>query len=208
MQQIFAKHAEKGTKPPLHRLQQITECLIDGLVEDHESVRAVSTIPVRTELIPSQSIVTCVKTIYVLTSTDPSILSTAKATILLPFLKSATTVRLFGYARVVLTGAGRGTSHLRVSPQNLPLGGRCDAQVDGKVLQGPPDRAHPDDQQTASRQRCSSASSLCRADAPQTLQEVVACFCAVVRGQTHDFVRLITIFKACICAYTAPANAS
>ena len=30
------------------------------------------------------------------------------------------------------------------------------------------------------------------------MQEIVACFCAVIRGQTHDFTRLVTIFKACI----------
>ena len=41
MRQIFAKHLEKGTKPPIRRLQEITECLIDGLVEDQESVRSV-----------------------------------------------------------------------------------------------------------------------------------------------------------------------
>lgn len=35
----------------------------------------------------------CIKTIHVLNAADPSLLSTAKATILLPFLKSASTVR-------------------------------------------------------------------------------------------------------------------
>lgn len=43
---------------------------------------------------PSQNLVSCIKTIYILSSTDPLLLSTAKASILLPFLKSATTVRV------------------------------------------------------------------------------------------------------------------
>lgn len=35
---IIAKHLEKGTKAPLERLRQVTESLIDGLVEDDESL--------------------------------------------------------------------------------------------------------------------------------------------------------------------------
>lgn len=35
---------------------------------------------------------------------------------------------------------------------------------------------------------------------PQTMQEVAACLCAVIRGQTHDFAKLIAVFKACACA--------
>lgn len=34
----------------------------------------------------------------------------------------------------------------------------------------------------------------------QTLQEVVACFCAVVLGQTQDYRQMIVVFKACYCA--------
>lgn len=46
----------------------------------------------------------------------------------------------------------------------------------------------------------SSASSVegSVADSPaQTLQEIVSCFCAVVRGQTHDFTKMIVVLKAC-----------
>lgn len=31
----------------------------------------------------------------------------------------------------------------------------------------------------------------------QTLQELVACFCAAVIHQTHGFARLVNVFKAC-----------
>lgn len=41
----------------------------------------------------AQNVVHCIKTIHILTAVDPSLLSTAKATMLLPFLKSATSVR-------------------------------------------------------------------------------------------------------------------
>lgn len=30
----------------------------------------------------------------------------------------------------------------------------------------------------------------------QTLQEIVSCFCAVVRGQTHDYATMIKVFRA------------
>lgn len=33
--------------------------------------------------------------------------------------------------------------------------------------------------------------------AGQTLQELVACFCAAIKHQTHDFKRLANVFKAC-----------
>lgn len=94
--QIIAKHTEKGTTPPLKRLLEVTESLIDGLVEDVDSlVRSSPFDPPRTLLIRSrQNVVDCIKTIYILNSAAPSLLSTAKATLLLPFLKSATTVRI------------------------------------------------------------------------------------------------------------------
>jgi len=34
----MAKHAEKGTEPPLDRLKLIMESLIDGLVEDEREM--------------------------------------------------------------------------------------------------------------------------------------------------------------------------
>lgn len=40
--QIIHKHSDKGTAPPIDLLRQMTESLIDGLVEDEESVGFVS----------------------------------------------------------------------------------------------------------------------------------------------------------------------
>ena len=38
----------------------------------------------------------------------------------------------------------------------------------------------------------------------QTLQEIVSCFCAVVRGQTHDFTKMIVVLKACASEFALP----
>jgi cohesin loading factor subunit SCC2 len=45
------------------------------------------------EVSTRQNVVNCIKTIYILTTTDPSMLSPSQATMLLPYLKSATGVR-------------------------------------------------------------------------------------------------------------------
>lgn len=36
--QIISKHAEKGTKPPIERLREVIETLVDSLVEDEDTV--------------------------------------------------------------------------------------------------------------------------------------------------------------------------
>ncbi|BGP51653.1 Sister chromatid cohesion protein 2 [Rhodotorula kratochvilovae] len=147
---IMAKHAEKGTQPPLDRLRVIMESLIDGLVEDERDM----------------DLVAVIKTVYLLSSVDASLLSTAKATMLLPFLKSAATpeeqvisdylLRIFRAAVVAM-------------PKTASKFGR---DLQGALV---PMLNKPSQNLT-------------------TLQEVVACFCAVVHGQTQDFATMFRVF--------------
>ncbi|KAK4330559.1 Sister chromatid cohesion protein 2 [Rhodotorula toruloides] len=147
---IMAKHAEKGTKPPLDRLREVIESLVDGLVEDDRSMNLVAGI----------------KTVFVLSAVDASLLSTQKATLLLPFLKSATTteeqvisdylLRIFRAAVVAM-------------PKTSSKFGK--------------------DLQTALMPMLNKPSQ-----SVQTLQEVMACFCAVVHGQTQDYTTMIRVF--------------
>ncbi|CDR46094.1 RHTO0S12e00276g1_1 [Rhodotorula toruloides] len=147
---IMAKHAEKGTKPPLDRLREVIESLVDGLVEDDRSMNLVAGI----------------KTVFILSAVDASLLSTQKATLLLPFLKSATTteeqvisdylLRIFRAAVVAM-------------PKTSSKFGK--------------------DLQTALMPMLNKPSQ-----SVQTLQEVMACFCAVVHGQTQDFTTMIRVF--------------
>ncbi|GAA6048643.1 hypothetical protein JCM3770_001996 [Rhodotorula araucariae] len=148
---IMAKHAEKGTKPPLERLRLVMESLIDSLVEDERDV----------------DLVAGIKTVHLLSSVDASLLSTAKATMLLPFLKSAATpeeqvisdylLRIFRAAVVAM-------------PKTASKFGR-DLQGALVPMLNKPSQSVP------------------------TLQEVVACFCAVVHGQTQDYATMVRVFS-------------
>ncbi|GAA5844309.1 hypothetical protein JCM9279_001763 [Rhodotorula babjevae] len=149
---IMAKHAEKGTEPPLDRLKLIMESLIDGLVEDERDM----------------DVVAGVKTVFLLSSVDPNLLSTAKATLLLPFLKSAATpdeqvisdylLRIFRAAVVVM-------------PKSATKFGRDLQAALMPMLNKPTHNV-------------------------SILQGVVACFCAVIHGQTQDFATMLRAFAA------------
>ncbi|GAA5958783.1 hypothetical protein JCM21900_004761 [Sporobolomyces salmonicolor] len=151
LRMIMAKHAEKGTKAPLERLREVMESLIDGLVEDDRPT----------------NVVACVKTVAVLSAVDPTLLSTAKATMLLPFLKSASTSdeqAISDYLLKIFRGA------VLAMPKTASKFGR--------------------DLQAALLPMLNRPSHLL-----QTMQEVVACFAAVVRGQTQDFDTMIKVFS-------------
>ncbi|SCV73614.1 BQ2448_6044 [Microbotryum intermedium] len=159
---ILARHKDKATTAaatsatpsPLDRLRDITESLIDGLLEDEGS----------------RNIVACVKTVLVLVSVDASLLSTSKATILLPFLKSATSPQeqivsdyLLKIFRSAVTTMPKTSTKFAKELQSALM----------PMLNKP------------------SSSAM-------TLQEVVACYCAVVRGQTHDFGAMINVFRVSV----------
>lgn len=153
--QILAKHAEKGTPAPRAALREVTESLVTVLTEDDGAAQTVD----------------CVKAIYTLHSADPDVLSTAQATLLLPFLKSARTVdeqqtmefllRIFRTA--VESRPNMGTQ----------FGRNLQETLSGMVNKPPP--------------------------ALSSIQEVVACFCAVVRGQTDEYDGMIRTFKLSLC---------
>ncbi|BGP35332.1 Sister chromatid cohesion protein 2 [Rhodotorula toruloides] len=145
---IMAKHTEKGTKPPLDRLREVIESLVDGLVEDDRSMNLVAGI----------------KTVFILSAVDASLLSTQKATLLLPFLKSATTTEeqvisdyLFRIFRAAVIAMPKTSSKF------------------GKDLQ-------------------TALMPMLNKPSQSTLQEVMACFCAVVHGQTQDYTTMIRVF--------------
>ncbi|GAA5873259.1 hypothetical protein JCM8547_008616 [Rhodosporidiobolus lusitaniae] len=149
---IMAKHVEKGTTPPFDRVKEVMESLIDRLVEDDKEM----------------DVVAAVKTIFTLSAVDAGLLSTAKATLLLPFLKSATSpdeqvitdylLRIFRAAVLAM-------------PKTSSKFGKDLQQALVPMLNRPSNN---------------------------TLQEVVACFCAVVHGQTQDYSTMIRVFHLTI----------
>ncbi|KAM0747229.1 hypothetical protein T439DRAFT_97198 [Meredithblackwellia eburnea MCA 4105] len=155
LRQIMEKHESKpntSTSAPSVRLKDIMEFLIDNLMEDSESI----------------DLVACIKTVYVLNCTDPSLLSTTKTALLLPYLKSANTAAEHALSDYLL-------KIFRSTMSTLPKGSSQFSR---------------DLQATLFPMLNKPSSNL------SFQQEVVACFCAVVRGQTHDFAKLITVYKA------------
>jgi cohesin loading factor subunit SCC2 len=76
------------------RYTEVCETLIDGLVDATDLPGFVSDIRISyyESAHSFQTVVNCVRTIYLFTSAHPPILSSAKATTLLPYLKNASTV--------------------------------------------------------------------------------------------------------------------
>jgi hypothetical protein len=81
-------------------LREVMENLIDSLVIDSSSMVRRHFVSSPLNLTDScsswQDVVACVKTVSILSAVDSSLLTTAKASLLVPFLKGATTVRLIG----------------------------------------------------------------------------------------------------------------
>ena len=74
---------------------EICEALIDGLVDasDLPGFVSITSPPEWAQLmLLSQTVINCIRTIYLLTSAYPSILSGTNASTLLPYLKNASTV--------------------------------------------------------------------------------------------------------------------
>ncbi|GAA5984976.1 hypothetical protein JCM11641_005602 [Rhodosporidiobolus odoratus] len=146
---IMLKHAEKGSAPPLDRVKSVVETLIDGLVENDREM----------------DLVAGVKTVHVLNTVDPSLLSTAKATLLLPFLKSASNVEeqtISDFLLKIFHGA------VLAQPKT--------SSKFGKDLQG-------------------SLVPMLNKPSSNTMQEIIGCFCAVIHSQTQDYATMVRIFS-------------
>ncbi|KZT19995.1 ARM repeat-containing protein [Neolentinus lepideus HHB14362 ss-1] len=121
--------------------------------------------------LPGFSVVNCVRTIYLFTSAYPAILSGAHASTLLPYLKNAATPEEQVTSDYLL-------KIFRASVPHMP---KTAAQFGA-------------DLQQALQPMIIKPSS---AGGVQTLQETVACACAVVTHLTHDFMRLVALLKSC-----------
>ncbi|GAA6018662.1 hypothetical protein JCM8202_000602 [Rhodotorula sphaerocarpa] len=152
MRLIMARHLEKGTQAPLDRLRQVVEALVDSLVENKSAV----------------DLVAGIKTVYILSAVDPSLLSTAKATLLLPFLKGAATPDERTITDFLLK-MFRGT--MLAMPRSSTKFGR-DLQAALVPMLNKP---------------TSSVS---------TLQDVISCFCATIHSQTQDYATMTRVFRA------------
>lgn len=139
------------------RYSEICETLIDGLVDASE--------------LPGFTVINCIRTIYLLSSAYPAILSGSNAFTLLPYLKNATSSEEQVTSDYLL-------KIFRVSIPHMPktaakFGSELQLALQPMIL------------------KPSTAGGV------QALQETVACLCAVVQHLTHDFTRLVGLLKSC-----------
>ncbi|KAF8648994.1 hypothetical protein AX16_006108 [Volvariella volvacea WC 439] len=138
------------------RYEEICETLIDGLVDASD--------------LPGFTVINCIRTIYLLASAYPSILSGSRASTLLPYLKNASTPEEQTTSDYLLKIFKASIPHMPKTAAKF--GQELQAALQPMIIKP-------------------SGGSL------QVLQETVACLCAVVQSLTHDFSRLINLVKSC-----------
>jgi cohesin loading factor subunit SCC2 len=93
--QIISKKGDKDAGPIVQRYIDVCDALTDTLVDAQEIPGFVSCSNLLSSLLLKallQSVVNCIRTVHVFTAAHPTVMSTRKAVILLPYLKSGATV--------------------------------------------------------------------------------------------------------------------
>ena len=134
------REKEGKEKDSLHsRYGEICEALIDGLVDASDLPGFVSLQLTKSSFSLTgdhQTVINCIRTIYLLTSAYPSILSGTNASTLLPYLKNAnsvSTTRLDQLTEPNRFAEGRRTVDLGLSAENIQSVYSSHAQNGGEV---------------------------------------------------------------------------
>ncbi|KAF8333610.1 uncharacterized protein EI90DRAFT_2994571 [Cantharellus anzutake] len=152
----LTKDAEGTSESPvLSQFSQICDLLIDALVDAN--------------LIPGFSIANCIRTLFVFTSAYPRVISSAKAQILIPYLKNPSNPEELAISDYIL-------KIFRLSIPTFPKTAIKFGQELQPILQ-PIIKG--------------SSGGLA------TLQEAVACHCATVKFLTNDYRQLVFLLKSC-----------
>ncbi|KAH8915687.1 ARM repeat-containing protein [Atractiella rhizophila] len=156
---ILKQNEDQQSPYIFQNIQAIFESLVDMLVDP----------PDGTEV----DIVGCMKTVYILTSANPAMVSPSKAQMLLPYLKSATTSEDAVISDYLL-------KTFRLCVKSMPKSASKFAH----------------DLQATLMPMINKPSNI-NNNFQQGLQELIACFCAVVNYQTKEYSKVISVFKAC-----------
>ncbi|KAK1217276.1 Sister chromatid cohesion protein 2 [Marasmius sp. AFHP31] len=138
------------------RYAEMCSVLIDSLVDACD--------------LPGFTAINCIRTIYLLTSAYPGVITSAHASTLLPFLKSPTNMEEQATADYLLKIFRASIPHM---PKTTKFG---------------------QDLQTVLQPMIIKPSQV---GGVAALQETVACICVVVRYLTHDYQRLVALLKSC-----------
>ncbi|QRV77482.1 proline-rich protein Rad9 protein [Ceratobasidium sp. AG-Ba] len=157
LHEIIVKKGDKDAGLIVQRYIDVCDALIDTLVDAQE--------------IPGFSVVNCIRTVHVFTAAHPTVMSTRKAGVLLPYLKSGSTADDQAIADYLL-------KIFRSCIPRMPAG----TSKFGTELQ-----------QTLEPMVIKPSGATGVAALPET----VACLCAVVHHITHDYQRLVALLRSC-----------
>ncbi|KAG9123567.1 Sister chromatid cohesion protein 2 [Ceratobasidium sp. 392] len=157
LHEIISRKGDKDANSIVQRYIDVCDALTDTLVDAQE--------------IPGFSVVNCIRTVYVFTAAHPTVMSTRKAAVLLPYLKSGATADDQAIADYLL-------KIFRSCIPRMPAG----TSKFGTELQ-----------QTLEPMVIKPSGAAGVAALPET----VACLCAVVHHITHDYQRLVALLRSC-----------
>ncbi|KAI0088475.1 hypothetical protein BDY19DRAFT_165528 [Irpex rosettiformis] len=142
----------------LHRrYSEICEVLIDGLVDASD--------------LPGFTVVSCVRTICLFTSANPSVLTASHASTLLPYLKNSSTPEDQATSDYLLRIYRAAIPHLPKTA--LKFGQDLQTALQPMIIKPSPTAGIAG------------------------LQETVACLCSVVQHISHEYRRLVALLKSC-----------
>ncbi|KAJ1303221.1 hypothetical protein OPQ81_011419 [Rhizoctonia solani] len=157
LHEIISRKGDKDSGSIVQQYVDVCDALTDTLVDAQE--------------IPGFSVVNCIRTVYVFTAAHPTVMSTRKAVVLLPYLKNGSTGDDHAIADYLL-------KIFRSCIPRMPTG----TSKFGTELQ-----------QTLEPMVIKPVGVAGVAALPET----VACLCAVVHHITHDYQRLVTLLRSC-----------
>ncbi|CAE6438521.1 unnamed protein product [Rhizoctonia solani] len=157
LHEIISRKGDKDSGSIVQQYVDVCGALTDSLVDAQE--------------IPGFSVVNCIRTVHVFTAAHPTVMSTRKAVVLLPYLKNGSTGEDHAIADYLL-------KIFRSCIPRMPAG----TSKFGTELQ-----------QTLEPMVIKPVGVAGVAALPET----VACLCAVIHHITHDYQRLATLLRSC-----------
>ncbi|QRW20097.1 proline-rich protein Rad9 protein [Rhizoctonia solani] len=157
LHEIISRKNDRDSSAIVRQYVDVCDALTDSLVDAQE--------------IPGFSVVNCIRTVHVFTAAHPTVMSTRKAVVLLPYLKNGSTGDDHAIADYLL-------KIFRSCIPRMPTG----TSKFGTELQ-----------QTLEPMVIKPVGMAGVAALPET----VACLCAVVHHITHDYQRLVTLLRSC-----------
>ncbi|KAJ3848406.1 hypothetical protein EV368DRAFT_49356 [Lentinula lateritia] len=129
--------------------------------------------------LPGFTVVNCIRTINLIASAHPSVIGTQSALTLLPYLKNPTNTEEQVTSDYLLRTFRAAIPHM------IKTAAKFGQDLQAKL------------QPMVTKPSTAGGITVNHSDMFKTLQEVVACLCAVVQYLTHDFARVVALLKSC-----------